>query len=175
MTQIEDGGGSGIRAKVTSDGHLESESVTVTEFEHASEESGNSYIWASDAVDEAANGTLLLVKNTSNDDLHIAKIIVSSDTATEVTIHLPTVEVTPTGTAVTGVKINTGKVGAAEADAKSSETNNVQGDVIGTVFLAANDHDDFDFEGVILAKNKSIGIDLVANVTLAAASIHGHY
>jgi len=167
-------GDSGDIARVENK-HLATTAIIVSEFEHASEEDGDGFIWASDAVNEAANGTVLLVKNTDSGQLHITSVRVSTDTATEVTVHLPTVEVTPTGGAVTGVKANTGKIGDAEATAKTSESDNTQGNVIGTVFLAANASHEFNFEGVVLAKNKSIGVDLVANVTLASCEILGHY
>lgn len=173
--QIEDGAGSGNRAKVSNTGLLEVEAVTVTEFEHVSEKNGDSYIWSSDAVNIDANDTVLLVKNTSAISLHITKIRITTSTNSEFTIHLPTTEVTVTGTSVTGVLINTTKAGAAASNAASDETNNTQGDVIGTAFLLANTTEELDFEGVIIAKNKSIAVDQVADAALAAVSIYGHY
>ena len=173
--QIEDGAGTGNRAKVSNTGLLEVEAVIITEFEAISEENGASFIWSSDAVNIDANDTVLLVKNTSATALHITQIRISTSTTSEFTIHMPTTAVTVTGTTVTGVLINTTKTGAADASAASNETNNSQGNVIGTAFLLANTTDALDFEGVVLAKNKSIAVDQVADTALAAVSIYGYY
>jgi len=175
MAVIEDGG-TGITAKVNAEQQLAVAAATSTEFQQHSEEDGSSFIWCSDAVNPAVDDTVLLVKNTSAESLHIVKIVISGSTTSEYTVHLPTVEVTPTGGTVTGVKLNTGKVGAAEASAKSLETNNAQGDVIDSIFVLASTPYTLHYEGaILLAKDKSIGVDVVANAVLSCVSIYGFY
>ena len=171
-------GGGLNEQKVNSEGQALTSAVVQSEIEHESEANGASYIWATDLVDAAAaDATILLLKNTSDTPLHIDEVRVSSGvTTSEYTIHLPTAEVTLTGGAtVTGTNLNTGSSNVAEASAQSNETNNAQGNVIGTVFLAVDRHKDFAFPGLILGKNKSIGVDVVADASEASVEILGHY
>ncbi len=171
---IKDGGGANPDARTTKDGKLETQAVSITEFEHESEESGNSYSWCSDSINIDANDTVLLLKNTGSESLHMDRVVISASTDSEFTVHLPTVEVSPTGTTVSAVKLNTGKVGAPEVDARSDETNNAQGDVIESFFTLASKRLTIDLTGIILAKNKSIAIDQVADTALASATFYGH-
>ena len=94
-------------------------------------------------------------------------------------LRLFTTEVTVTagsgGAVVTGVNINTTSSNVADASAASNESNNAQGNVIGTVFLAIDRSQVFLTPGLILGKNKSIAIDTVEDTTEAAIVITGHY
>ncbi len=173
-----DPSGAGINEqKVNNEGQALTFATTQSELEHESEENGAGYVWASDIVDVAAgNGTVLLVKNTSDTHLHIDNIHISNGAiASEYTIHLPTVEVTPAGTAVTGVNLNTTSSNVADAIAKSKETDNAQGNVIGTVWLAVDRDRNFLTPGLIIGKNKSIAIDVVVDTAESAVEITGHY
>jgi len=172
---IEDGKGSGRRAAVDSGNRLIVKAITEPEIEEASED-GQAYVWSTDLVSIDAADTVLLVKNTSDTNLHIEAISISNgSTASEFTLHLPTTDVTVAGGTVTGVNLNTGSANVADASAASDETGNAQGDVIGTVFLAVDRDRTIRTPGLILAKNKSIAVDVVATVTEAACSIVGHY
>ena len=174
--------GAGINEqKVNKEGQALVFSTTQSELEHESEENGSGYTWASDIVNAAATGdTTLLVKNTSDTHLHIDSIFIScGSVSSEFTIHLPTTEVTVTagsgGAVVTGVNINTTSSNVADASAASNESNNSQGNVIGTVFLAIDRSQVFLTPGLILGKNKSLGVDTVEDTTEAAITITGHY
>ena len=171
---IVSGDGKNPDGRTTKDGKFEVQAVTVSEFEHESEESGSAFSWCSDSINIGANDTILLLKNTGSEPLHMDRVVVSSNTDSEYTIHLPTTEVTPTGTTVSAFKLNTGKVGAPEVDAKSNETNNSQGDVIESFFLLASKREPIDLKGIILAKNKSIAIDQVADTALASSTFYAH-
>ena len=94
--QIEDGKGSGNRAEVNAEKQLVVSAVTASELEHESED-GQSYNWSSKKVNIDSGDTVLLLKNTSDNHLHIDSIIISGDATSEYTVHLPTSEVTPTG------------------------------------------------------------------------------
>lgn len=176
MAQIEDGKGTGSKAQVNTENQLVVSSVTQTELEHESEENGQAYVWATDAINPGTGGdTVLLLKNTSDTALHIESVVISGSTASEYNIHLPTTEVTVTGNTVTGVNMNTTSSNVAEASAANTETNNSQGDILHTVFVIADTTLRVPFDGLILGKNKSLGIDVVANTTLSSVSITGHY
>ena len=177
MAQIEDGKGTGNRAEVNAENQLIIKAISESELEYESEVNGLSYNWASDLVDVAAgDDTVLLVKNLSDKPLHILSVLIANgSTASEYTIHLPTTEVTPTGTAVVGTNLNTASSNVADALAKSLETNNTQGTVIGTVWLAVDRNILIPTTGVILGKNKSIGVDVIADTSESAVTITGHY
>lgn len=176
MAIIEDGKGTGNKAQVTSENQLVVSAVVATEFEHESEENGAAYNWSTDLVNLTGDDTVLLVKNTSDTSLHIECIkIANGSVASEYTIHLPTTEVTVTGVTVTGTNLNTGSSNVAEASAASNESNNTQGTVIETKFLAVDSNVDISFVGLIIAKNKSIAVDVVEDTAESAITITAHY
>ena len=164
-------------AKVNKEGQLMVNAITEKSIEHESEENGSAYNWSSDLVNVAAvNGTVFLLKNTSDTALHIECIkIANGSTASEYTVHLPTTEVTVTGSTVTGTNLNTASSNVAEASAASDETNNSQGNVLATLFLPVDSNDTFETPGLILGKNKSVAVDVVADTSESAVTIMGHY
>lgn len=175
MAQIEDGKGTGNRAQVNSANQLVVKAVAETLFESASE-NGQTYNWSSDLVDIDANDTVLLVKNTSDIALHIESIsIANGSVASEYTVHLPTTEVTVTGTTVTGTNLNTASSNVADATAASDETNNTQGNVVFTRFMAVDTNEKITTAGLILGKNKSVAVDVVADTAESAVTIRAHY
>ena len=118
--QIEDGTGKGYLTEVNSDNQISAKAVVESEFEFISRAKGQAYSWASGTYDPDAGDTILLVKNTSSSlALHIDKIWISADTETRVVIHLPTTEVTVTGTTITGTNLNAGSSNVADAEAGS--------------------------------------------------------
>ena len=182
MARLEgtDPEGAGINEqKVNKEGQALVFAVNQSEIEHESEANSQAYSWSTDLVDAAAvNATILLLKNTSDVHLHIDSIYISTgSTPSEFTVHLPTTEVTVGGGAtVTGVNLNTAGVpNVADASAQSNETGNSQGDVIETVFLAVDRFILIPTPGLVLGKNKSVGVDSVADVSEASVTIRGHY
>jgi len=175
MVIIQDGKGGGKSAEVNKENQLVVSAIVQSEIEHESETNGASYTWSSDSVNIDANDTVLLVKNTSDTPLHIVAIQISGSTTSEYTVHLPTTEVTVTGVTVTGVNLNTTSSNVADASAASDETNNSQGDVIRSVHLLAETTLSVLVPGLIIGKNKSIAIDVVADTALSSVSIIGHY
>jgi hypothetical protein len=178
MTRIDDGAGVNPPMRTTEDGQGEVMAVTESEFEYYSDVKGDAYTWNFLTYDPAAGDTIGLIKNTSESkELHIDSIIMSSDVETVITIHLPTTEVTPTGTAVTGVNLNTRSVKIAPATAITDETNNTQGDIIfQTEIQAAGEPFVKNYEGaLIIGQNRSIGLDLVADAGAFNLTIEGHF
>ena len=173
---IEDGKGSGNKAQVNAENQLVVAAIIAREIEHESQENGVAYNWSSDLVNIDANDTVLLVKNTSDAALHIECVkIANGSTASEFTVHLPTTEVTVTGVTVTGTNLNTSSSNVANATSASDETNNSQGNVLETIFLAVDSNNSFETPGLILGKNKSVAVDVVEATTEVAVSIIGHY
>jgi len=177
MAQLEDGKGRGFKQAVNDENQALTKATIQSELEHESEENGSAYNWSSDIIDAAAGGaTILLVKNTSDTPLHIEKISISSGTtASEYTIHLPTTEVTVTGNTITGTNLNTASSNVADALAATQETNNTQGNVIGDVFLAVDRTEVLKTDGLILGKNKSVAVDVVADADESSVTIIGHF
>lgn len=162
-------------AGVDAEGLLTVKSIVQSALEHEAE-NGQAYNWSSGTVDVDATDTVLLVKNTSDKELHVETIdIANGSVASEYTVHVPTAAVTPAGTTVTGTNLNTGSSAVAEADAKSDETANSQGNILYTVFLGADSNIVLLTAGLILAKNKSVAVDVVAETSESAVTIQGHY
>lgn len=179
MTRLQgtDPTGSGVNEqKVDSGGRALAFAVVEDELEHKSEKEGLAFNWSSGTVDVDDTDTVLLVKNTSAKNLHVESISIANGSgASEYTIHLPTTEVTVTGATVTGTNLNTGSSNVADAQAASDETNNTQGDIVFTRFLAVNSNASINTRGLILGKNKSVAIDVVADVAESAVTIRGFY
>ena len=177
MSQLEDGRGSGRKAGVNKEFQLTVAAVVQSELEHESEENSQAYNWSTNSLDLAVGETLLLVKNTSDTPLHIECVKISNGSAaTQFRIHIPTSEVTVTGTTVTGTNINTGGVAnVADASAASNETNNSLGNTIRTLFLPINGEKSEELPGTILGKNKSIAVDCITEPGTAAVTILAHY
>jgi len=177
MSILEDGTGSGRKAGVDISNRLLVKAITEPELEQASED-GQAYIWATDLINIDANDTVLLLKNTSDTNLHIEAILVSNgSTASEFTVHVITaVDATVTGTTVTGFNLNTGSANVADVSAASDETGySAQGTVIATLFLLAETNQTVITPGLILAKNKAVAVDVVDATTEAACSIIAHF
>jgi len=176
MPVVIQSGKDGNTMTVTKEGRALMNATVQSELEHESVENGAAYNWSTDLVNIASNATVLLVKNTSDTPLHLSSLLINNgSTASEFTLHIPTTEVTVTGATITGTNLNTGSSNVADASAASDETNNSQGNVIGTVWLAIDRHHIFNLDGVILGKNKSIAIDVVETTTEVAATLIAHY
>ena len=153
--------------------------VAETELEHSSHEFKLAFSWSSGTYNPVAGDTILLVKNISDDDLHIESAELSSDVATRVIIHFPSAEITtPAGTEVFGINLN--RNGANDNDVraivKRDETVNALGDTIWAGRIGVNNPKLVDLKGaVILKKNESIAIDYVADVGACDVVILGHF
>ena len=175
--QILDGLGKGFLAEVDDEGHLVVDAIQVAALAHKSLRLNQAFSITITTFDPNAGDTILLIKNTNkNRDFVVLDITVSSDTATEVAIHVPTTEVTPAGTTVTPRNLNTGSKVVADMTAKRDETNNTQGNIYWAGFVPANDALHVDFHGaLVLATNESLGIDLVSAATGCACTILGYF
>jgi hypothetical protein len=173
---IEDGKGTGYKAKVDLNNLLRVSAVMEPSMHFTSLEDGQVFVWSNVTYDYAAGDTILLVKNTSTDKhLHIVRVICSTDTNTQIIVHCPDCT-TPTGTAVTGVNLNRMSGNVAEAIAKADETTNSQGDIVCTRLVPANNNSECIFdEGLILGLNDCIAVDYVTDGGSALVAIFGMY
>jgi len=175
--QLQDGSGKGYLAKVFSDLRIAVRAAISSALAVNSDEEGQAYSWTNATYDPDAADTILLVKNTGTQKLHVTKIIIYCDTLTVAQIQRPTTTVaTPTGTAVTGVNLNGSSANAAAATAKADETTNVQGEIIASPIVPAGIPVQIDLDGaVILTTNQSIGVDFVTAATAGIVSIFGYF
>lgn len=176
--QILDGTGGGSLAQVTTEGHLVIDAFALEEIAHISNEHGQAFTWSSGTYDGAAADTVLLVKNTSSvRKLFIQSIWMSSDVETRVVIHVPTSEVTPTGTAVTGRNMNITSGNVAEATAIRDETNNTQGNIYwsGEIPILSTPYEVRLHSALILGQNDSLGVDYVADAAACDVVIMGYF
>ena len=80
--QIEDGTGSGAKAKVTTENEVLTNARTIPRATHISEDNGQTYAWTSTDATSAAEESIS-VQNTSSDlNLHIERIIFAGVQAT---------------------------------------------------------------------------------------------
>lgn len=176
MVLITDGSSSRT-ASVNANNELLVHAITNPFLQQESEENGNAYVWSSGAVDVDATDTILLVKNTSSGALHIDRVLIANGSvASRYDVHIPTTAVTtPTGTANTGINLNTASANTADAISKVDETTNSQGSILAQVYLAADSNVTIDLRGTFLGKNSSIAIDVLLDTSESAVSIYGHY
>lgn len=150
-----------------------------SEFEAISERKGLSFTWTVLTVDQGAGAqTGLLLQNTSDQFLlHIEDVIVSSDVATEIDIHLTDkAALTHSGTNVVGICLNQNAIRVAPATATADEANNAQGNIIDTQQIAADEPYHRHFGGaLILGKNGIVAVDITEDVGGISCSISGYF
>ena len=173
-------GREGHIADVSPGGQLFTKAMVESEFEYISEHTGEAFIWTIETYNYAGGDTILSVRNIhATKKLHIHKIFLHGDTETEVEIHVPTSDYTPTGTAVVGQGLNrTFDVDAsAYATAIADETGQAtQGDVIERRRIKANIDMEVPFEGALILPNKkAVAIDYVTVGGEAHVSIWGFF
>jgi hypothetical protein len=173
---IEDGVGSGRRAKVNVDNMLHVYSVTNPRFADAASRFSLAFSWSNISYDYDAGDTILLVKNEDPDRLlRIGPLYASSDAITEMIVHSPACT-TPTGTAVTGTNLDRRSSNIAKATAIADETTNTQANVVMRCRLFADFTFGFDFAGaLVLGEDQCIAIDFADAGTSASVTIIGYY
>lgn len=102
-------------------------------------EKGDTFAWTNVSANIVAAATILLVANDSpTRNLHITKIMVSSDVGgPQFAVHLPATA-TWAGTAIVGVPLNRILIKTAPATAKSDESANSKANVIALIHGAAD-------------------------------------
>ena len=172
---IRDGTGKGFLAQVTSENKLRAYSTIENEASFESETKERCYSWT-DSYNYAANDTIIWLRNDSSTlNLLIEKIVVSSDTATQVIFHSPE-NTAPAGTVVTGVNLNRSSNHIADATCYRDETNNVRANVIANAIIQANVPAIFPVDGaIILGYLDCLAVDFVTVGALGMATIRGYF
>ena len=175
--QIVDGTGGGYSAAVGSDHRLKTTAVAQAKIYHISEDDGQAFSWTSTNYDYDALDTILLIKNTGSNVLHVHKAAFYSDTATQVIIHRPVADVvTPAGTATAGVNLNGNSNLAAEATAITDETTNVQGDILISFWLPAGQPVTLEYDDAVLfGTNQSFAVDYVTAGAACIVNVIGFF
>ena len=176
--QIEDGTGTGFKAKVESDNALLVDAHTIPRTAFVSESDGQSYAWISTDATAAAEESIS-VQNTSDDkNLHIQKVIFAGVEATVHAVLLVTGG-TPAGTVITGVNLNkaSSNTAAATAFGDNAVTGSVVGDIIAQAYHQAVGSVTIDFDGsVILGQDDTIAVRTIAGTAgIVYVTIIGFY
>jgi len=177
MAIIEDGTGTGKKAKVNDENELVTRSIVESEIEHASI-NGNAWAWDSLELNIDATDTMLFVQSTSDTPLILDRAVINgSNVVCEWTIHLGTDTTTPAGgTVVAAVNINTGFLGdTAESVARSDETAVADGSVIGRAKTPIDNSIIYPLTGIILRKNHYIQFNQETASDSGSVILYGHY
>lgn len=132
---------------------------------------GRAFSWASTKHDILINETVLLIKNTyDNKHLIIDKIITAGESASFF-VHLPYVA-TFSGTAITGVSLDSDWNSDDNADVYQHETGNTEGSVI----IRSTAPGILDIGGAIrIGSGKCIAVDYETEANNSSVTILGHF
>ena len=169
------GGAGGLWQIKANRGQVDADVHTALE-EHS--EKGDAYVWHAVSYSFSNADTLMAIRNIHPTKLlHIDKVIISVQAATQAQFHMTAGSAALAGTVVTGFNLNRASGNVAQADARVDETtNSAQGTRFLTLDLAALTHTEFDFEGaLILQLNDAMGIDGVDAGTSFELSILGFF
>ena len=171
---IESGNGNGEQAGVKQN-RLDVSSKTNGRASYVAKEDGTCYLWTH-AYDYTGADTILWLTNTSTTkNLYIEIIRISSDTATQFTIHSP-VYAAPSGTLVTGANTNRTSGNSADALCYGNEINNAQSTIFVEGLFGANGLNTFPVDGkIILGYHDCIAVDLVTSGSMGIVIFLGYY
>jgi hypothetical protein len=143
---------------------------------------GDAYAWNSVSADIHATDVLLSVRNLSNERLLVInRIYAWVDVPTALDIHITTSATAfATGTAVTGVNLNTSSAKVADAEGYTDDDGVSQGTIIVTLHTneATADIYPIDFptnDSIILGRNGLLSIDCVAELAAFECTFIGYY
>jgi len=177
---IEDGTGSGHRARVNDDNELEVRATTVerSEWENHNNQRAYAMYFSQAAANSATNECLGYLKNTSDDDMIITEVAIHSVAADTVYIS----KVTGTaggGSSITPTNMNlgSGKTAVATTMQHTAITGLTDGGRLLSFYLAANAFVVRQPEStIVVKKNSAVGIYVSANqANTLKVNIHFYY
>ena len=174
---IEDGTGSGKKARVDDDNRLRVYAVIEDHITHSSENEENAYIWTATAVWGADKNALWLRNDNTSAYLAIETISVSPAAACQIEIGVGSGN-TVGGTVVTGVNMNLGSGNVAEATCRHTNTNcdASAGLTIIKTFWGAVQNNRVDYKGALMLDYLGeVGIGLITDVGSTSVTITGYY
>ena len=170
-----DSRGTGIES--TARGQMKSQTESLSGLQQAALR-GDAYSMTNVTYDYDAADTILGVENVSTTrQFHVDHVVFSGSTASVVTMHVVTSDVTMAGTAVTPTNLNTrsGNSGS-DLSVKADETGNTQGSKVWEGLMPAALSQTVHFGGsVILGASKMFGVDYVTDGTTAYVTIVGWF
>ena len=169
------GSGGGPWHMKSNRGQIDADIHTALE-EHS--EKGDAYVWHAVSYSFSNADTLMGIRNTHPTKLlHIDKLIISSQAAGIIQLHMTEGSAALAGTLVTGFNLNRASGNVAQADARVDETtNSSQGTRFTSFELVAATMFPFDFEGSLIMKlNDAFGIDGVTAGTSFELSVFGFF
>ena len=181
--KIEDGTGTGFKAKVDSNKRIHTQSVTESEALHASE-IGDGYNISSGQISFTGNGTLLYIQNNSDQELVIEAIAVGTDGGGTYTSSLRpfiTVVRNPTaGDLITdatevdhSINRNFGSSKTLTADTyKGKQAGTLTGGTSLGIFQVSQAGRDFFQIDMIIPKGSSIGISITNGLSSGTSKVY---
>lgn len=139
---------------------------------------GDAYVWHTISYSATAADTIQAVRNTSPlKNLHIEKILLTTNAAGIAQVHVVANSAALAGTAVTGVNLNFASGNVAPADARTDETtNSSQGTRITTVEMLGDATLVIEYGGaLILDHTDAVGVDYVETTSAPEISIFGYF
>jgi hypothetical protein len=174
--QIQDGKGTGVRARVDSKGRLWVDAANFTAVSVVSVFFGDAFIWSATA-DWGADVNVLWLRNDSRDKLlHIERLVacVAANAVVEVFVGNSN---TSGGTAVTGTCMNRANIQVAPATCTHTNTNVNGGTgmtLLGTYNMPATNVHSISFDGaLVLGYYDEVAINIVTDVASSSFNIHG--
>jgi len=165
-------------ARVNPQGQLVTRSIIEAEIERASE-SGLAFSWYTGDQNIDINDTLLFVKNTSSDSLHLTKLRLNGDSTNPMIydIGLGSETTTPAGgTEITAVNLNHIFTSVPpDAVARTDETAVADATPFMRIKVLADVDEDVLLIGIILGKNHYIQINCETEPAAVSATLVGHY
>ncbi len=174
--QLIDGKGTGGAAEVENQ-KLVTIDEGLTSFARAALK-GDAYVWHTVTYSATAADTIQAVRNTSSTrNLHIEKLVLSTNAAGIAQVHVVLSSAALAGTLVTGVNLNFASGNVAPADARTDETtNSSQGTRITTVDMLADTTLVIEYNGaLILDTTDAVAIDYVETTSVPDVSIFGYF
>ena len=176
--QITGGTGNGYAAGVTSDNRLRAYAGQESEIAFQSRVNENAYSWTMSA-DLGADKCALYLRNDSVTPLLIDRIFVWESAAATVEIYIGNSQITPAGTAVVGVNLNTGSSQVADVTCTHTETGADAGGtltLIQTIQTGAVTKEVVEWNGaLVLDRLGEVAVNVVTDVALTSVTILGYF
>ena len=176
--QITGATGNAYGVGVTSDNRLRTYAGHESEIAFQSRVNENAYAWTMSA-DLGGDKCALYLRNDSEIPLLIDKIFIWESAAATVEIYLGRNKITPAGTAVVGVNLNTGSSEVADVTCTHTETGADTGGaltLVQTIQTGAVTKEVVEWDGaLVLSRLGEIAVNVVTDVVLTSVTIIGYF
>jgi len=171
--KLDDGGGSGTSAIVTSEGRLETYSVIEPESLHVNEEEGQTYSAVTSRTPSGAADCFLYIKNNSDEDLIICCMRLWTASAESVQVKLGDTGTATSGNTLTPVNRNGGSGNLASATVEDGVdiTGLSGGSVVDEVFGSTTMNTYEWSSGLIVPKNRTASFYAVTGGVALKATV----